>query len=126
MDTGLLLVQSNRDIWMLISYWFQGLYRVGGVISKVKKLLKQALDPAPGEEMPDMSDPKMWETKTLASAVKQYFRDLSKPLMTYQLYTSFLEAVKKEDESTRLNEIYLVTQKLPRANREILKVRECS
>ena len=100
----------------------QGLYRVGGVISKVKKLLNQALDPGPGEELPDMSDPKQWESKTLASAVKQYFRDLSKPLMTYQLYSTFLEAVKKEDEATRLNEIYLVTQKLPRANREILKV----
>ena len=69
-----------------------------------------------------MSDPKQWESKTLASAIKQYFRDLSKPLMTYQLYSNFLEAVKKEDESTRLNEIYLVLQKLPRANREILKV----
>ena len=69
-----------------------------------------------------MSDPKQWESKTLASAVKQYFRDLSKPLMTYQLYTSFLEAVKKEEEASRLNEIYLVLQKLPRANREILKV----
>lgn len=100
----------------------QGLYRVGGVVSKVKKLLNQALDPAPGEETPDMSDPKLWESKTLASAIKQYFRDLSKPLMTYQLYNNFLEAVKKEDESTRLNEIYLVLQKLPRANREILKV----
>ena len=52
----------------------QGLYRVGGVVSKVKKLLNQALDPAPGEECPDMSDPKQWESKTLASAVKQYFR----------------------------------------------------
>ena len=82
----------------------------------------QALDPSPGEECPDMSDPKQWESKTLASAVKQYFRDLSKPLMTYQLYTSFLEAVKKEEEASRLNEIYLVLQKLPRANREILKV----
>ena len=100
----------------------QGLYRVGGVVSKVKRLLNQALDPGPGEEMPDMSDPKQWESKTLASAIKQYFRDLSKPLMTYQLYSNFLEAVKKEDESTRLNEIYLVLQKLPRANREILKV----
>ena len=100
----------------------QGLYRVGGVVSKVKRLLNQALDPGPGEEMPDMSDPKQWESKTLASAIKQYFRDLSKPLMTYQLYGNFLEAVKKEDESTRLNEIYLVLQKLPRANREILKV----
>ena len=52
----------------------QGLYRVGGVVSKVKKLLNQALDPAPGEECPDMSDPKLWESKTLASAVKLYFR----------------------------------------------------
>ena len=80
------------------------------------------MDPSPGEECPDMSDPKQWESKTLASAVKQYFRDLSKPLMTYQLYASFLEAVKKEEEASRLNEIYLVLQKLPRANREILKV----
>ena len=100
----------------------QGLYRVGGVVSKVKKLLNQALDPQPGEDSPDMSDPKQWESKTLASAVKQYFRDLSKPLMTYHLYSNFIEAVKHENESSRLNEIYLVLQKLPRANREILKV----
>ena len=100
----------------------KGLYRVGGVISKVKKLLNQALDPQPGEDPVDMSDPKLWESKTLASAIKQYFRDLSKPLMTYQLYGNFLEAVKREDEAARLNEIYLVLVKLPRANREILKV----
>merc|ERR1719225_455138 len=42
--------------------------------------------------------------------------------MTYHLYSNFLEAVKKEEEASRLNEIYLVLQKLPRANREILKV----
>ena len=100
----------------------KGLYRVGGVISKVKKLLNQALDPQPGEDPVDMSDPKLWESKTLASAIKQYFRDLSKPLMTYQLYNNFLEAVKREDEGARLNEIYLVLVKLPRANREMLKV----
>ena len=69
-----------------------------------------------------MTDPKQWESKTLASAVKQYFRDLSKPLMTYQLYGNFLEAVKKEDEAARLNDIFLVLVKLPRANKEILKV----
>ena len=33
-----------------------------------------------------------------------------------------VEAVKREDEAARLNEIYLVLVKLPRANREILKV----
>ena len=100
----------------------KGLYRVGGVISKVKKLLDLALDPEPGEEVVDMTDPKQWESKTLASAVKQYFRDLNKPLMTYQLYSSFLVAVKKEEEAVRLNEIYFLLRKLPPANREILKV----
>ena len=38
----------------------KGLYRVGGVISKVKKLLNQALDPQPGDDPVDMSDPKLW------------------------------------------------------------------
>lgn len=102
----------------------QGLYRVGGVVSKVKRLLNEGLDPQLYNESEpiDLSDPKQWESKTIASAVKQYFRDLSKPLMTHQLYSGFLEAVKAEEEEQRLREIQMVMQKLPVANREILKV----
>ena len=88
----------------------------------MKALLQQALEPRPGQDLPDMSDPKLWESKTLASAVKQYFRDLNKPLLTYQLYSNFLEAVKQDSEPGRLNELYLALGKLPRANREMLKV----
>ena len=100
----------------------QGLYRVGGVASKVKRMLNQGLDPQPEDECLDLSDPKKWETKTIASGVKQYFRDLSKPLMTYHLYNSFVEAAKQESEADRINEIHLIVQKLPVASREILKV----
>ena len=37
----------------------QGLYRVGGVVSKVKKLLNQGLDPQPGQASLDLGDPKV-------------------------------------------------------------------
>ena len=100
----------------------QGLYRVGGVVSKVKKLLNVGLDPQSGDTPLSLNDPKQWESKTIASAVKQYFRDLNKPLMTHQLYTHFIEAIKHETETERLHELQLVILKLPIASREILKV----
>ena len=64
----------------------------------------------------------MWESKTIASAVKQYFRDLNKPLMTHTLYNKFIEAVKLESEEQRLQEIQALVYKLPISSREILKV----
>ena len=70
----------------------------------------------------DISDPKQWESKTIASAVKQYFRDLNKPLMTHTLYSQFVEAVKSDSEVQRLQELVTTMKKLPVANREMLKV----
>ena len=101
-----------------------GLYRVGGVVSKVKKLLHLGLIEQAGEKI-DLGDPKQWESKTIASAVKQYFRDLSKPLMTHQLYPAFLEAAKNpelQDEEDRAAEIAGVARRLPRASWEMLRV----
>lgn len=100
----------------------QGLYRVGGVVSKVKKLLNQGLDPQPGDGPLDLSNPKVWESKTIASAVKQYFRDLSKPLMTHTLYNKFIEAMKHESEDVRIAELRSVMSKLPINSRKILQV----
>ena len=37
----------------------------------------------------------------------QLFRDLSKPVLTYQLYSAFMAAVKHENEELRVNEIKL-------------------
>ena len=42
----------------------QGLYRVGGVVSKVKKLLNEGLISTSNEKL-DLSDPKQWESKTI-------------------------------------------------------------
>eukprot|EP00096_Caligus_rogercresseyi_P010194 TRINITY_DN3627_c0_g1_i1.p1 TRINITY_DN3627_c0_g1~~TRINITY_DN3627_c0_g1_i1.p1 ORF type:complete len:920 (-),score=386.33 TRINITY_DN3627_c0_g1_i1:339-3098(-) len=100
----------------------EGLYRVGGVVSKVKHLLNSGLDPQLGENPLVLSDAKLWESKTLASAVKQYFRDLNKPLMTHHCYSAFIEAVKRDSEEERICEIRGILRRLPHSNQEILKV----
>jgi hypothetical protein len=101
----------------------QGLYRVGGVVSKVKKLLGLALENEGGSSSSlDLSDLKLWESKTIASAVKKCFAELHRPLLTHQLYAPFLEAAKKESEAERLDAVGNVLKQLPAASTEILRV----
>lgn len=79
----------------------QGLYRIGGVNSRVARLLQMCLDrknynQKTGQvKLPDFSDPVEWETKTITSALKNYLRNLSEPLMTYNLHPSIIEAASK-------------------------------
>lgn len=86
----------------------QGLYRIGGVNSRVSRLLQMCLDrknynPATGRiTMPDFSDPVEWETKTITSALKNYLRNLSEPLMTYDLHPSIIEAASKYHYALKL------------------------
>lgn len=83
-----------------------GLYRIGGVNSRVARLLQMCLDrknynPATRKvTMPDFSDPVDWETKTITSALKNYLRNLSEPLMTYNLHPSVIEAASKYDDNS--------------------------
>ena len=95
----------------------QGLYRVGGVLSKVNRLMASGIaDP----DLLDLGDPKEWESKTIASAVKKCFADLKRPLLTHQLYAPFLEAAKMESEAERLEAIGGVLGRLPAGSKEIL------
>lgn len=74
----------------------QGLYRVGGANSKVMKLMRMALDrrklSSDGEIMLDINNHNEWEIRTVTSALKQYFRNLPEPLMTFRLHDAFISA----------------------------------
>ena len=72
----------------------EGLYREVGVASKVTKLLSDGLDEKKLEKI-NLDDPFAWDTKTLTSAAKTYLRNLPEPLMTFQMYTSFIAAASK-------------------------------
>ena len=42
-----------------------------------------------------MDEPLEWETKTITSAAKAFFRNLPEPLMTFKMHTSFNAAASK-------------------------------
>ena len=72
----------------------QGLYRLVGVSSKVSKLLTLGLDKNKCEKIA-LDDAAEWEVKTITSAIKQYFRNLPEPIMTYNLHSAFINAASK-------------------------------
>lgn len=78
----------------------QGLYRVGGVSSKITKLLAMGLDRRKTttnglNSLNFLDDCIEWETKTITSALKLYLRNLPEPLMTFKYHNAFISAASK-------------------------------
>ncbi|XP_069183856.1 rho GTPase-activating protein 26 isoform X9 [Procambarus clarkii] len=114
---------TSRAIAMLESRGLedQGLYRLVGVSSKVTKLLQLGLDRRKAERL-ILDDPAEWEVKTITSAIKQYFRNLPEPLMTYKLHSAFIAAAKQDQLFRRVNDIHGLVHKLPKTNFTVLKL----
>ena len=91
----------------------QGLYRIAGVSSKFNKLLQTALDPKQLEKLDLESEDSVWEVKTITSAMKQYFRNLSTPLLTFKLHAEFLSAIKLDTYQKRIEALQELIAKLP-------------
>uniref|UniRef100_A0A3B5RFL3 Rho GTPase-activating protein 10 n=1 Tax=Xiphophorus maculatus TaxID=8083 RepID=A0A3B5RFL3_XIPMA len=96
----------------------QGLYRVGGVSSKVQKLLSLMIDEKSNEM--DLSASEDWDVKTITSALKLYLRSLPEPLMTYELYKEFINPAKGGSPESRIQAIHHLVHKLPERNRQVL------
>jgi hypothetical protein len=73
----------------------QGLYRIGGVGSKVSKLLSMGLDRRKAEKLSAMDDQSEWESKTITSSLKAYLRNLPEPIMTFRYHNGFIAAASK-------------------------------
>lgn len=78
----------------------EGLYRVSGVGTKINKVLKMGLDSKKTESerlafFLDEQYADVLESKTIASALKQYLRKLKEPLMTYRYFNGFLAAASE-------------------------------
>ncbi|XP_035240912.1 rho GTPase-activating protein 42-like isoform X2 [Anguilla anguilla] len=96
-----------------------GLYRIGGVNSKVQKLMTAVFaKSAPDEDL----DPEVWDNKTITSGLKDYLRCLSEPLMTYRLHKDFITAVKSDDQNQRVCSVHALVHKLPEKNKEMLEL----
>ncbi|XP_056141342.1 rho GTPase-activating protein 42-like isoform X2 [Lampris incognitus] len=95
-----------------------GLYRTGGVNSKVQRLMTSVFG---ATASPDANlDPETWDNKTITSGLKNYLRCLAEPLMTYRLHKDFIKASKSDDHGYRVRAIHALVHKLPAKNRKML------
>ncbi|XP_054457053.1 rho GTPase-activating protein 32 isoform X2 [Anoplopoma fimbria] len=87
-----------------------GIYRLSGISSNIQKL-RHEFD---SEQVPDLSrDVFRQDIHSVGSLCKLYFRELPNPLLTYQLYERFSEAVSAATDEERLVKIHNVIQQLP-------------
>lgn len=87
-----------------------GIYRLSGVSSNTQKL-RSEFD---SEGSPDLyKEVYLQDIHCVSSLCKAYFRELPNPLLTYQLYDHFAEAVAVQLEDERLVKIKDVLKELP-------------
>uniref|UniRef100_A0A087XL98 Rho GTPase activating protein 32a n=1 Tax=Poecilia formosa TaxID=48698 RepID=A0A087XL98_POEFO len=87
-----------------------GIYRLSGISSNIQKL-RHEFD---SEQIPDLSrELFQQDIHSVGSLCKLYFRELPNPLLTYQLYDRFSEAVSAATDEERLVKIHNVIQQLP-------------
>ncbi|XP_077519059.1 GTPase regulator associated with FAK isoform X3 [Amblyomma americanum] len=116
-ETGFAFVRSCIEAIEERGLEDQGLYRIVGVSSKVAKLTQVAFDPKRTENIDFMSEE--WEVKTITSALKNYFRNLPEPLMTFRLHTAFISAAKQENKVKRTAAIEELISQLPTDNQRM-------
>ncbi|KAM6226101.1 rho GTPase-activating protein 30 [Porphyrio hochstetteri] len=87
-----------------------GIYRLSGVSSNIQRL-RQEFD---SDRCPDLRrDVYLQDIHCVSSLCKAYFRELPNPLLTYQLYDKFADAVATQMEEARLVKIKEVLKELP-------------
>ncbi|KAL4647713.1 rho GTPase-activating protein 42-like isoform X1 [Arapaima gigas] len=117
-ETGFNFVKKCIDLVEKQGLTTVGLYRVGGVNSKVQRLMSAVFA---AKASPDVDlDTDTWDIKIITSGLKNYLRCLKEPLMTYELYKDFILAVKSDEQDYRVSSVQAIVCKLPEKNREML------
>uniref|UniRef100_A0A7N8YQ81 Rho GTPase activating protein 10 n=1 Tax=Mastacembelus armatus TaxID=205130 RepID=A0A7N8YQ81_9TELE len=101
-DVGLNFVRNSISAIEARGINDQGLYRVGGVSSKVQKLLSLMIDEKSNEV--DLSASEDWDVKTITSALKLYLRSKDRTLYP----------------ESRIQAVHCLVHKLPERNRQVL------
>jgi hypothetical protein len=96
----------------------EGIYRKSGGNSQII-MVKEGFERQPHDY--DISDPDL-DIHTITSALKQYFRKLPSPLITYDVYDDFLESNSfASDPALRMEALRQALVNLPKAHRDVLE-----
>ncbi|CAN9501335.1 unnamed protein product [Ophioblennius macclurei] len=117
-ETGFTFVKTCIELIESRGITTLGLYRTGGVNSKVQRLMTSVFASTAPTEL--QLDPNAWDNKTITSGLKDYFRCLAEPVLTYRLHKEFIKAAKYDDQKHRVRAIHALVYKLPEKNRTML------
>ncbi|KAM6927945.1 rac GTPase-activating protein 1-like [Xenentodon cancila] len=92
-----------------------GLYRVSGQERLVKELKEKLIR---GKTLPPLN--KVEDINVVAGVLKDFFRNLPEPLLTFQLNKAFMEAAEIGDDGNCLAMLYQTISELPQPNRDTL------
>ncbi|PNP45688.1 hypothetical protein TGAMA5MH_02913 [Trichoderma gamsii] len=94
----------------------EGIYRKTGGNSQIN-MIKDGFDKS---ENYDISDPDL-DITAVTSVLKQYFRKLPNPLLTFDVYERVLESNAITDEAERCSHLHKVFTSMPPAHRDCLE-----
>jgi hypothetical protein len=125
-DLAVRCAHENRDIPSIVIRCVQevelrgmdveGVYRKSGGSGQVN-LVKAGFEK---NDDYDVSDPDL-EIHAVTSCLKQYFRRLPVPLITFDVYDTLLDAARTEDREKRATRMREAVQTLPRSHRLCLE-----
>ncbi|KAJ5637462.1 hypothetical protein N7490_007341 [Penicillium lividum] len=95
----------------------EGIYRKSGAASAIQGI-REGFERTPFDY--DISDPDL-DIHAVTSCLKQYFRKLPNPLITYEVYELIIESGEITDPSTRIDVLVKGLRELPRAHQDVLE-----
>uniref|UniRef100_A0A663NBX1 Rho GTPase-activating protein 15 n=1 Tax=Athene cunicularia TaxID=194338 RepID=A0A663NBX1_ATHCN len=95
-----------------------GIYRVSGNLATIQKLRFVVNQ----EEKLNLDDSQWEDIHVVTGALKMFFRELPEPLFPYCFFEQFVEAIKIQDNATRIKSIRNLVKKLPRPNYDTMKI----
>ncbi|ORX96728.1 RhoGAP-domain-containing protein [Basidiobolus meristosporus CBS 931.73] len=118
-----IVVELCIDAVEMRGIMLEGIYRKSGPTSQMREIQSALARAASGEgPLPNLGDPEEFSDITaVTSVVKQYFRELPIPLLTYDLYKDFMDALYIDVEEERLAQFKVILSHLPKAHYDTLK-----
>ncbi|KAM6307601.1 rho GTPase-activating protein 15 [Aegotheles albertisi] len=95
-----------------------GIYRVSGNLATIQKLRFVVNQ----EEKLNLDDSQWEDIHVVTGALKMFFRELPEPLFPYCFFEQFVEAIKIQDNASRIKSIRNLVKKLPRPNYDTMKI----
>ncbi|KAJ5098787.1 hypothetical protein N7532_005788 [Penicillium argentinense] len=95
----------------------EGIYRKSGAASAIQTI-REGFERSPFDH--DISDPDL-DIHAVTSALKQYFRKLPTPLITFDVYDTIIDSGEISNTAARVELLRSNLQQLPRVHRDVLE-----